>query len=214
MEDCWYKRNHDRLNEYCEEESVHYVANSETAEHIRWEGIDIEGGDPPIFFQLCDICSNPCPFIIYGQCKKCGASMIDQGLNLKGDKYCRMCYDMDEIVRIISLYVPKMNQKIDWDKIDWNILNEASPNNYVIKALILAMEIEATVEHQKSQEKRKKRKARNTEVENAIGWVAPGISKKTCIRIRKTFHVRHVPTDLEEFLIFLVDRKEECDSDI
>lgn len=89
--DCWYQRNTDRLNEYCDDDDVLCVSNNE---NINNEGLYLYNYKPPLSFTLCDVCYADTGYKIKGICKYCKGHMIDKGIEIKDKEYCcRFCFE-------------------------------------------------------------------------------------------------------------------------
>jgi len=221
--ECWYARNKDRLNEYCEDDDVNCVSNVDyTDAGLRYDGINI-GKDPygPWSFTLCEVCYANSSFKNHGKCSVCGYVMLDKGLTIGDDVYCRNCMDIPKLSSIVETHVPEYigvdADPCDWDLV-WDITWEDLRNNKVDPKLIDVIK-KAIDAHNARKKKRaieekieKVQKKRKTE--GAIHKLIPGVPETTCKRICQVFELEKAPSSLNDLLKIMVQRHAVYSADI
>lgn len=205
--ECWYKRNPEELSGYSEYNFVSNFDSESTKENLLTEGIEVYDNGPPYFFTLCDVCWDNSFLKIHGTCSLCDRKMIDAGLTIGLKTYCRDCYDIPTLTKLVYKYnpdfrnskdAPRHSKSGEWD-IPWQLINKES-NPKLFEQIEKAIEADENEDKAFIENCKKRKRENNNRVEIIIGGFLPGVSSETCKRIRKTFDIANVPNSSEALL--------------
>ena len=213
FEGCWYKGNSDRLNEYAASEDVICISNA--GDRTWYQGLNVWDGDtPPFRFTVCDVCwDNDTELLPQGECSWCFGQMMDKGLSINSEMYCRLCLDMDKIRDIVENCTFARNltgATIEWDDIEWENLRDAKEDALIYRALCAGMKERGEDRASKAEQRKKKRGKNKREAVEGIRAVSPGVSSDTCKRIRKILDLEKPPESLDHLLRELVDKHDSA----
>lgn len=112
FDQCWYKGNLDRYDEYDPDAVCTFVVNSTSSDNLCGEGFDVAYDEPPYCMALCDTCQYKVKYD--GSCQICERGMFDAWITTKGGTVCRECVDFDDIKHIFEKpYIDENLHKCD-----------------------------------------------------------------------------------------------------